>query len=450
MHITQKKQNVQIYAHYFSHELIDNDALDIIHKLNKFGYLAYLVGGCVRDLLLGYQAKDFDIVTSARPREIQQLFKNARIIGRRFQLVHIKMSNKDPIEVSTFRRPPMSSAHEGALIVDDNEFGTAQTDAKRRDFTINALFYDPVRHKIYDYCQGVRDIEHTTLRSIGDPIIRFREDPIRMLRAIKFMARLNLTCEKKMHHALSSERLELQKVAPPRLLQEMTRMLQGKASARSYELLLSYGFLPLLAPEIVAAFLHDDYIKQSCFQLLRRLDEAHFEHTWNEGNLIALPFVPMFQSLSIQYDFKNQQSLWIKRLLAPFANRVGMPFKTLKKMGHFINMQLKFDRDPNHFFNLMPTLDVLCGLQLRSFNEKWILEYQEKIDQAMMEHADIHQADAEYDSSSKQKVRRKNTQKNTQKNTPKKQSTQASDVKTKNKRNSRNKNKNKKRKGYIR
>jgi poly(A) polymerase len=420
MSIMQKKQNVSYIHHVFPIESIDHDALSIIRKLNKFGYLGYLVGGCVRDLLLGYKAKDFDIVTSARPREIRQLFKSARIIGRRFQLVHIQMSSLDPIEVATFRRSPMPDAHRGDLIVDDNEFGTTETDAKRRDFTVNALFYDPIRYHIYDYCDGLNDIKEKQLRSIGDPKIRFREDPIRMLRAIKFAARLSLQFDHHVSSALTSERLEIQKAAAPRLLQELLRMLQGGAAERSYQMLWHHQFLHVIAPELVAAFMHDSQIAQRSFQLLARLDAYESDYVWSEASLLSILYLPMCQRLTSSHDFKQHLHLTLRRLFAPFATRVGMPFKLLRKMTHAIGIQLQFDRLGAKMLKQTINKDALHLLNLRALDEPLIQEVSQQIQHALKKQKTSQQTPHKHTTKniSHGKLRRRTKRKRSKKHIP--------------------------------
>src|SRR5580658_758504 len=169
---------------------IDADAAKVVRRLERSGFQAYLVGGCVRDLLLEGKPKDFDIATSARPEDVRAIFRNCRLIGRRFRLAHILFGSK-VIEVATFRRSPQTEAPEddGAEVLDDilirsdNVFGDAHEDAIRRDFTINALFYDLDRREVLDWCGGMNDIAGRTIHTIGDPVVRFREDPVRILRA---------------------------------------------------------------------------------------------------------------------------------------------------------------------------------------------------------------------------------------------------------------------------
>ena len=177
---------------------LDADAVRATQRLITRGFEAYLVGGCVRDLLLGRTPKDYDIATEARPPQVKRTFpRNCRIIGRRFKLAHLHFHNNTKIlECSTFRRTPqLENADEDLLITRDNEFGTAEEDALRRDFTVNALFLDPTRNCILDYTDGLTDLRNRVIRTIGDPRVRFREDPVRILRAAKFAGRLGFTIE---------------------------------------------------------------------------------------------------------------------------------------------------------------------------------------------------------------------------------------------------------------
>jgi poly(A) polymerase len=237
------------------HEHIDSDAAKVLRRLQRYHFTAYLVGGCVRDLLLARTPKDFDVATSATPNEIKDLFRNCRIIGRRFRLAHIFFGAKI-IETSTFRTNPREGIEgedfdgEELLIRRDNVFGTAEEDARRRDFTINGLFYDMQADQVIDYVRGLPDLEQRLVRTIGDPDIRFREDPVRILRAIKFAARLGFTIEPATYRAILTHRGEISKCAPPRILEELYRLMRGGAAHRSIELLRETGVLGVLVPEL--------------------------------------------------------------------------------------------------------------------------------------------------------------------------------------------------------
>jgi poly(A) polymerase len=258
---------------------LDPDAVKIVRRLTRFDHRAYLVGGCVRDLLLDRKPKDFDIGTSATPRQIKRVFRNCRIIGRRFRLAHIYFQNGKIIEVATFRA---SDGPEGAevaasddlLIRDDNVFGTPEEDALRRDFTINSLFYDLGEQTVLDYADGLGDLRRKVVRTIGDPDVRFREDPIRILRAIKFAARLDFTIEPRTRAALEAARRELDRAATARILEEINRFCRGGAARRSFELLRETEVFGVVFPELARAYAEDSEAWGLLLDLLRRMDES--------------------------------------------------------------------------------------------------------------------------------------------------------------------------------
>lgn len=249
----------------FEEDRIDADAAKVVRRLERSGFQAYLVGGCVRDLLLGGKPKDFDIATSARPEDVRGLFRNCRVIGRRFRLAHILFGGSKVVEVATFRRKPAMEAPEDEatevfddiLIRSDNVFGEAHEDALRRDFTMNALFYDLDRRQVLDWCGGMHDVRRRTIHTIGDPMVRFREDPIRILRAIKFAARLDLGIAPDVYDAMVATRDDLAKAARPRLFEEVLRLLRGGAAHRSMWLAWETGAMAVVLPEL-AAFLDDE------------------------------------------------------------------------------------------------------------------------------------------------------------------------------------------------
>jgi len=237
--------------HGLSAGAISPAAAKVCAVLRDAGFAAYVVGGAVRDLLLGIVPKDFDIATDARPEEIKPLFRRALIIGRRFRLVHV-MIGGDTVEVSTFRSadPDTSEKDEHGRVLRDNVFGTQEEDARRRDFTVNALYFDPASEEVVDFHGGLADLKKRLLRVIGDPETRYREDPVRMLRAVRLGAKLGLTLESATRRPIAEMAPLMERVPPARLFDEMLKLLlSGHASAclrQLREVGLSKGLLPLL------------------------------------------------------------------------------------------------------------------------------------------------------------------------------------------------------------
>jgi len=270
-------------AHPISRRLIDPDALKVLYRLHEHNYVAYLVGGSVRDLLLDRRPKDFDIGTSAHPHQVKKLFRNCWIIGRRFRLAHVKFGTKT-IEVATFRRyvdaastPELELAEVGPsdvvapdeplsedngtaarrlrdrLIHRDNTYGTPEEDAFRRDFTVNALFYDIATFSIIDYVGGLEDLEARLIRCIGDPDVRFLEDPVRMLRAVVLAARLQFTIDEPILESINLHKHEIARSAPARLLEEYFKILRSGHAEEAFRQLRATGLLKAITPELAAA-----------------------------------------------------------------------------------------------------------------------------------------------------------------------------------------------------
>lgn len=243
--------------HCISRKNIDPDALKVLYRLYRSGHTAFLVGGGVRDLLIGRKPKDFDVSTSARPGQVKKLFRNCWLIGRRFRLAHIHFRDHKIIEVSTFRSEPTreeGESEDDLLVRRDNTFGTPEEDALRRDFTINGMFYDIASFSLIDYVGGVDDIESGVIRTIGEPRIRFQEDPVRMIRAVKFAARLDFAVEPDTWDALCELGDDIRKSSTSRVMEEVARLLEGGASCRSLQLLKASGLLPVVLPEIYEYF----------------------------------------------------------------------------------------------------------------------------------------------------------------------------------------------------
>ena len=260
---------VERAAHSLSRSQIDPDALKVLYRLHQNSHIAYLVGGSVRDLLLGRRPKDFDIGTSAHPYQVKRLFKNCWVIGRRFRLAHVRFGTKT-IEVATFRRqlsaeelaaaaeastaapeaPEDGSPTPDRLVHRENTFGTPEEDAFRRDFTINALFYDIGTFAIIDYTGGLEDLRAGLVRSIGDPAERFQEDPVRMLRAIAMAARLGFAIDAPIDAAIVSSRGEIARSAPARLIEEFYKLLRSGASEQAFRMMAERRLLEPMAHDL--------------------------------------------------------------------------------------------------------------------------------------------------------------------------------------------------------
>ncbi len=273
----QSKSIVIPYAqHSLPREHISTAALNVLHRLKDAGYDAYLVGGCVRDLLLGRVPKDFDVVTNASPEKVKHIFHRSRLIGRRFKLVHINYG-REIIEVATFRGPPEADKHidNYGRIMSDNVFGTLEQDAWRRDFTINALYCDGSDFSIIDHTGGIADLTSGKIRLIGDVNTRYREDPVRILRAIRFMGKLGLRMENKTEKSIPELACLLTDIPPARLFDETLKLyLSGNATV-IHALLNRYGVFAYLFPQ-TANILHtkqDDYSHTLLIKALQNTDK---------------------------------------------------------------------------------------------------------------------------------------------------------------------------------
>ena len=239
--------------HPISSRRLSGGARKVLHRLGQNGRNACLVGGSVRDLMLGRRPKDYDVVTDARPEEVRRLFRNSRIIGRRFRLVHVLFAG-EVVEVSTFRGAPDPDDQRRSpgelLVTSDNTYGSPRQDAFRRDFTVNALLYRASDGAIVDYVGGIRDLERGCLRTIGDPNVRYREDPVRMLRACEFAARLDFEIEEETLGAAFEHRRDMEKASPHRLIEELLQLLASGRAAAAFDWMGRCGLLPIILPEV--------------------------------------------------------------------------------------------------------------------------------------------------------------------------------------------------------
>ena len=228
--------------HPISRQDLDKDTLRVLYRLKDTGYEAFLVGGAVRDLLMGRRPKDFDVATNARPRDLRRLFKNSREVGKRFRLVHVFFGPKN-IEVATLRSEVEPNGGDDLYVESDNQWGNLESDAFRRDFTVNALYYDIRDFAIVDYVGGVEDIQAGLIRTIGDPRVRFQEDPVRMLRAVKFAARFGYRIEPATEAALKELHADILKANRHRVTEEFFRILTQANRAEGLRLMAKFGLL---------------------------------------------------------------------------------------------------------------------------------------------------------------------------------------------------------------
>ena len=267
---------------------IDINANKVISRLQGQGFQAYLVGGCIRDLMLGMTPKDFDIATNARPEEVRDLFRNSRIIGRRFRIVHVRFG-REVIEVTTFRGPH-AAEYDGnhsisGMTLKDNVYGSFEEDAFRRDFTVNAIYYDPKEKRIIDLAGGKEDLKSKVIRMIGEPEDRIREDPVRMLRAIRFQAKLGFQLESKLKGSVKVLGHLIQNVSPARLFEETLKLFLSGYGAEAFRSMKENAMYGWLFPQ------SKDSMKNRATEKLVKLSLASTDSRLKEGKPVTPAFV---------------------------------------------------------------------------------------------------------------------------------------------------------------
>ena len=282
---------------------LDRDAVDVVRRLRRYDHEAYLVGGCVRDLYLGLSPKDFDVSTDARPEQIRKIFRNSRIIGRRFKLAHIYFRGGKIIETATFRGTAHKNAEEpeedvDLLITRDNVWGSEREDALRRDFTINGLFYDTTNGQIIDYVGGIKDLIGRQIRTIGDADIRLQEDPVRILRAVRFSAKLNFRLESSLKSAMINHRTELTRCAQARLIEEIFKLFRTGYGANCLKLMLETQVLDVILPQL-APYCSSDKESDVLTPYIQALDTlvSHRGQVSDSVILTTLLLIPVQEAL---------------------------------------------------------------------------------------------------------------------------------------------------------
>lgn len=404
------------------YEDLDQDALRVLSKLRRAGHEAYLVGGCVRDLKLGRKPKDYDLATAAHPRRVKRLFHNGRIIGRRFKLVHIFYGDHI-IETATFRREPErgSGDDDDLLITEDNEYGTAAEDARRRDFTINGLFLDPDTNprrggrrpvRILDFVGGLEDLEAGVLRTIGDPLVRLAEDPVRILRAVKFATRLGFRIHETTWDAMCEIAPELERSSRPRVLEELMRLLRSGTALGAFRMLRACGALRVLIPAL------DDYLghrrdpdpsvhdrADGFWRLLEALDGMVHD---GEEPSTSLAIAALFYRLVEREAESETRTLSgpvppdlygvATEVLEPFAVETRLPRRDYARARRTIAQQRRFTQTKNRRFRPLVFMrsegfeEALALFRLRSqawgqgwdLYEAWVARY-ERAQQASQE-----------------------------------------------------------------
>lgn len=338
-------------AHSISRANIDPDALKVLYRLANTGYTAYLVGGSVRDLLLGRQPKDFDIGTDARPNEIRRQFRNCFLIGRRFRLAHIVFGRK-VIETSTFRRQPEATESENGLYqTEDNTFGSPEEDAKRRDFTVNGLFYDIKTFSVIDYVGGLKDLEKRLLRCIGDPANRFREDPVRMMRAVKFAARLGFTIDRASCKAILKYHADILNASVPRVCEEIFRLFTFGSARAAFLMLWEFNLLDDLLPELGAYIDASGGKRSPLWSYLAALDVDPANAELSNGVRLACLYYPLFFEMLRQEERRypnsrvNRQHV-ARQALHAVAQRLHIPKATLYTAQALMDVPRRFADSP--------------------------------------------------------------------------------------------------------
>ena len=347
--------------HHIYRENIEPEALAVIRTLQKSGFKAFIVGGSIRDILLKKVPKDFDISTSAKPEEVKKLFPRCFLIGRRFRLAHVHVKSKT-IEVATFRK---GNNADDSLIVQDNEWGTEKQDVLRRDFTINGLLYNPFDETIIDYVNGYEDAKKAALKTIGDPFIRFKQDPVRMIRLLKFQARFNAHIEKCAIEALFFCQKEILKSSKARILEEIFRMLESGYSLPFIKLMIQYQLLPLLMPNLSSSITQKNS-SVPVFKYLQKIDQIILSEKKRKSPrtvLLSCLMFPFFKNhlISLHKDREKPMHLGLIEAEAVFLTQhLFAPFLRIpKKLLHIISSILTLQM---HVTPLKPTPKKIPGM----------------------------------------------------------------------------------------
>ena len=339
--------------HNLSRRNVNPYALKVLYRLREGGFKAYLVGGSVRDLLLNLSPKDFDVATDAHPEEIKKLFSNSRLIGRRFRIAHV-FFGKEIIEVTTFRGAAVHSdennnhANEHGILLMDNHFGSIEEDALRRDFTVNALYYNIEDFSVVDYAKGIEDLHQRVIRLIGTPEVRFREDPIRMLRAVRLAAKLNFELEASIKKYLPELVYLLDFVPKARLFDEIVKIIKSGSAVKTFELMLTYNLLKQIMPSVVELWVYDSGAEALAKQALLNTDQRiKEEKTINPGFMLAVLYWPLMlaQQKKIQRQKISKRAaveIAINNGIALIVRELSIPRRLIETIRHIWYLQFRF------------------------------------------------------------------------------------------------------------
>jgi poly(A) polymerase len=347
--IVRKRDN-----HIISRKNINADALKVLYRLNRSGFSAYLVGGGVRDLLLNMHPKDFDISTDAHPNQIKKLFRNCYLVGRRFRLAHIRFGDH-VVETSTFRSQPSEEAGKDGELYQhrDNTFGTPAEDAARRDFTVNGLFYDISNFTVVDYVGGLKDLEDGIIRSIGNPNIRFREDPVRMVRALRFASRLGFRIEPVTWKAILKHHGEIEKASSARMLEEIFKLYAHGVAEPNFRLLWQTGLLADLIPQLASHIDASGGKNAPLWSYLSVLDKGDYLKGYPTRALqVAVLFAPLYRDTlrAARDEGVHKSGAEIAHdLLMPFAQRYSLPKRQFYRVAHILDLQRRFHPKARRF-----------------------------------------------------------------------------------------------------
>lgn len=348
--------------HCISRKHISDSALKVMSRLRGQGHQAYLVGGAVRDLLLGGHPKDFDIATDATPEEVHGLFRNSRIIGRRFRIVHVRFG-REIIEVTTFRghhdngddqSAPASGSHArrsaSGLLLRDNVYGTLEEDAVRRDLTVNALYYDAGTFEVYDHVHGLKDLERRAICIIGDPEERYREDPVRMLRVVRFAAKLDFGIEKQTARAIPKCARLLQEIPAARLFDEFLKLFMSGYGAATLEQLLRHDLLQYLFPETSELLMHDQRALALARAAMANTDQRIAEDKpVTPAFILAALLWPVASRLAVQQENRGEPPMVAmhsaaQQTIAEAVQRISIPRRFSQPMREIWEFQLRLQR----------------------------------------------------------------------------------------------------------